>query len=113
MAKHFRRAVERANLNPAKVTPHILRHTAITELVKGGVDLPTIQKISGHKTLAMVLRYTQLSSEHVDRSVAMLDAVFPDGAGAERALGPRIAMGTRTLAVVELRPIPANAPLAR
>ncbi len=34
-----------------------MRHTAITRLVKAGVDLPTIQRISGHKTLAMVLRY--------------------------------------------------------
>lgn len=78
MAKQFRRAVERAKLDPAKVTPHVLRHTAITELVKAGVDLPTIQKVSGHKTLAMVLRYTHLSDEHVDRAVAKLDAAFPD-----------------------------------
>ncbi|WP_126174570.1 tyrosine-type recombinase/integrase [Altericroceibacterium xinjiangense] len=77
MAKQFKRTAERAKLDPAKVTPHILRHTAITELVKAGVDLPTIQKISGHKTLAMVLRYTQLSNEHVDRSVATLDSAFP------------------------------------
>jgi integrase len=78
MGKEFRRAVELAKLDPAKVTPHILRHTAITALVKAGVDLPTIQKISGHKTLEMVLRYTQLSNEHVDRSVAVLDKFFPD-----------------------------------
>jgi integrase len=78
MAKQFRRAVTRAKLNPKKVTPHILRHTAITELVKAGVDLPTIQKISGHKTLAMVLRYTQLNDAHVDQSVTNLDAGFPD-----------------------------------
>jgi site-specific recombinase XerD len=32
-----------------------MRHTAITNLVKAGVDLPTIQKISGHKRLAMVI----------------------------------------------------------
>lgn len=78
MAGQFRRAVERAKLDPAKVTPHILRHTAITGLVKAGVDLPTIQKISGHKTLAMVLRYTQLTDSHVDDSVALLDASFSD-----------------------------------
>lgn len=78
MAQQFRRAVKRAKLDPAKVTPHILRHTAITELVKAGVDLPTIQKISGHKTLAMVLRYTQLSDAHIDQSVAALDASFSD-----------------------------------
>lgn len=83
MAAQFRRAVERAKLNPAKVTPHILRHTAITDLVKAGVDLPTIQKISGHKTLAMVLRYTQLSDEHIDDSVAKLDNGFCDAIAPE------------------------------
>jgi integrase len=76
MANQFRRSVKRANLNPSRLTPHILRHTAITELVKAGVDLPTIQRISGHKTLAMVLRYTQLSDAHIDQSVAMLDHDF-------------------------------------
>jgi integrase len=74
MAGQFQRTVKRAGLNPAKVTPHVLRHTAITELVQAGVDLPTIQKVSGHKTLAMVLRYTHLSDEHVDQAVANLDA---------------------------------------
>ena len=78
MAPQFRRAVERAKLDPAKVTPHVLRHTAITALVKAGVDLPTIQRVSGHKTLAMVLRYTHLSGDHIDSAVAVLDNAFPD-----------------------------------
>ncbi|MEO6153201.1 MAG: site-specific integrase [Croceibacterium sp.] len=85
MAKQFRRAVERAKLDPTKVTPHILRHTAITELVRAGVDLPTIQKISGHKTLAMVLRYTQLTDEHVSMSVAKLDNLAEPADVPERA----------------------------
>jgi integrase len=78
MAEQFRRAVERAKLNPANVTPHVLRHTAITSLVQAGVDLPTIQRVNGHKTLAMVLRYTHLADDHVDRAVAHLDSAFPD-----------------------------------
>lgn len=78
MAPQFARAVKRANLEPSKVTPHVLRHTAITGLVRAGVDLPTIQKISGHKTLAMVLRYTHLSDDHIDQAVAKLDSAFPD-----------------------------------
>ncbi|MEO7247967.1 MAG: hypothetical protein ABIW31_05895, partial [Novosphingobium sp.] len=50
----------------------------ITSLVKAGVDLPTIQRISGHKTLAMVLRYTQITDEHVDQSMAKLDAALSE-----------------------------------
>lgn len=78
MATQFARAVMRAGLDASRVTPHILRHTAITELVRAGVDLPTIQRISGHKTLAMVLRYTQLADAHVDESLGALDASFSD-----------------------------------
>lgn len=89
MHKQFARAVERAGLDTKKVTPHICRHTAITELVKAGVDLPTIQKFSGHKTLQMVLRYTQLADAHVDESLSVLDASFSD------AITPRLHTGDK------------------
>lgn len=78
MSAQFKRAAMRAKLDPAKVTPHVLRHTAITALVRAGVDLPTIQKVSGHKTLAMVLRYTHLADDHIDQAVAKLDTAFSD-----------------------------------
>jgi len=40
--------------------PHVMRHTAITSLVPAGVDSSTIQRISGHRTLIMVMRYVHL-----------------------------------------------------
>lgn len=92
MSEQFRRAVTRAKLDPAKVTPHILRHTAITGLVKAGVDLPTIQRISGHKTLAMVLRYTQLTDDHIDKQVAKLEAAFSDAFAPELHTYPKPAL---------------------
>ena len=70
--KAFQRAVERAGMDPASVTPHVLRHTAITKLVKAGVDLPTIQRVSGHKTLAMVLRYSHVDGAHIDSAISHL-----------------------------------------
>lgn len=76
MAASFQRAVIRADLLPEKVTPHVMRHTAITRLVKAGVDLPTIQKISGHKTLAMVLRYVHIHGQHIDDAIAAIDMGF-------------------------------------
>lgn len=63
--KPFRRVVAAAGLNPQEVTRHTLRHTAITHLVQAGVDLPTVQRISGHKTLSMVARYSHQSGEHI------------------------------------------------
>jgi integrase len=76
MARQFERAVIRAGLDPRKVTPHVMRHTGITRLVQAGVDIPTIQKISGHKTIAMVMRYVHLSDDHIDSSIAAIDTAF-------------------------------------
>lgn len=73
MARQFARAVTAAGLDPARVTPHTMRRTAITRLVKAGVDLPTIQRISGHKTLTMVLRYVHLNDRHIDTALRQLE----------------------------------------
>jgi integrase len=74
----FARIVERAGLDPKQCTPHVMRHTAISALVMARADIPTIQKISGHKTPAMVLHYVHLFSEHIDNAMAVLDLGIPD-----------------------------------
>ncbi len=56
--KTFRRVVKAAGLDPKEIVRHTLRHTAITHLVQAGIDLPTVKRISGHKTLKMVERYS-------------------------------------------------------
>lgn len=78
MEDGFRRAVIRAGMNPKTCTPHIMRHTAITTLVKNKTDVPTIQKISGHKTPAMVLHYVHIFGEHIDNEMNVLDVGVPD-----------------------------------
>ena len=54
-----------------------MRHTAITQLVKSKADIPTIQKISGHKVLAMVLRYAHVHDTHVDKAMTTLAQPLP------------------------------------
>lgn len=71
--KAFRRVVAAAGLNPKEVVRHTLRHTAITHLVQAGVDLPTVQRISGHKTLQMVVRYSHQNGEHIQAAMDKLD----------------------------------------
>ncbi len=77
MGKPFRRAVIAAGLDPKTITPHVMRHTAITNLVTAGVDLPTIQRISGHKTLAMVLRYTHVHGTHINQAIKAIGVRVP------------------------------------
>ena len=72
IGKPFRRIVKAAGLDPALVVRHTLRHTAITHLVQAGVDLPTVKKISGHKTLQMVERYAHQNDAHVQQSLDKL-----------------------------------------
>lgn len=78
MDKPYRRAVIRAGLDPEQVTPHVMRHTAITNLVQAGVDLPTIQRISGHKTLTMVLRYAHIHGTHIDQAIKAIGRGIPE-----------------------------------
>jgi integrase len=77
MDRPFRDAVTAAGLDPQLVTPHVMRHTGITALIQAGVDLPTVQKISGHKTLTMVLRYFHAHAPHIDRAIAAIGRGLP------------------------------------
>lgn len=72
--KPFRRVVEAAGLDPNQVVRHTMRHTAITHLVQAGVDLPTVKRISGHKTLAMVERYAHQNGAHIESAMDKLQA---------------------------------------
>ena len=71
--KSFRRVVAAAGLDVNQVVRHTLRHTAITHLVQAGVDLPTVQRISGHKTLQMVVRYSHQNGEHIQAAMNKLE----------------------------------------
>jgi integrase len=71
--KSFRRVVRAAGLNPEEILRHTLRHTAITHLVQAGVDLPTVKRISGHKTLQMVERYSHQNGNHIQAAMDKLE----------------------------------------
>lgn len=71
----FKRAVERAGLDPDRVTPHLMRHTIVTRLSKQ-FDARTIQGMSGHKSLSMVLHYVHANDEDIDLAANALAAPF-------------------------------------
>jgi integrase len=70
--KAFRRVVADAGL-PSTICRHTLRHTAITHLVQSGVDLPTVARISGHRTLSMVAKYAHANGEHIQAATDKLE----------------------------------------
>ncbi|WP_242523257.1 site-specific integrase [Thiocystis minor] len=53
---------------------HDLRHTAASYLAMGGATLPELAAFLGHKTLAMVQRYTHLSEDHNSSVVERMNA---------------------------------------
>ena len=74
MKTAFRRCVIRAGLDPSEVVPHTMRHTAITNLAATGADVCTIQEFSGHRSLAMVMRYTHAQDRRVDNAIDKMEA---------------------------------------
>jgi integrase len=54
-------------------SPHTLRHTFASWLAIKGVPLRTLAELLGHKTLAMVMRYSHLSPDHLAAAVSLLD----------------------------------------
>ena len=50
-----------------RVTPHRLRHTYASEMIRLGVSLPAVMKLLGHKTIRMTLRYVQVTQRDLQR----------------------------------------------
>jgi site-specific recombinase XerD len=50
-----------------KVTPHRLRHSFATEMVRLGVSLPVLMQLLGHKNIHMTLRYVEVAQLDVQR----------------------------------------------
>jgi integrase/recombinase XerD len=48
-----------------RVTPHMIRHTVATLLLRYGADIRVVQEVLGHSSITMTERYTHVSKEHL------------------------------------------------
>ncbi|MBX9753475.1 MAG: tyrosine-type recombinase/integrase [Pseudomonadaceae bacterium] len=67
----FRGAYERCGFNTPGQLTHILRHTFASHYMMGGGDILGLQRILGHATIAMTMRYAHMSPDHLESALRL------------------------------------------
>lgn len=66
--RHLKKLAHNAGLE-RPVTPHMLRHSAATELLENGVDIRFVQKLLGHSSISTTEIYTHVSDASLRNAI--------------------------------------------
>lgn len=72
--EYYRRALKILcrEIGVEEITPHKLRHSRAVDLIERGVDLPTVQKVLGHKRITTTGIYTLITKDHLRKKMERL-----------------------------------------
>ena len=68
----FRKALKRTSIVlPLGQSSHVLRHSYASHFIMNGGDISTLQRILGHSSLNVTMKYAHLSPEHLAGAAAL------------------------------------------
>ena len=70
--KYLKELAVRAGISPSRITPHVLRHSFATQLLRHHADLQKKKKMLGHESIGTTQIYTHIISEELIETVQKL-----------------------------------------
>lgn len=68
----LRRAIVKAGLDAKGISTHSTRRSFITQLAERGIDIKTIQRLTGHRDVRCLLGYVEVSEQRLRMAIATL-----------------------------------------